>query len=360
MSSRTGFTQRTKVTDPVRLEQLPHQSDQRPAVTVIAMDALTAVLLCRQSMQRAIALLPNLISTTALPPRSTNDTEAAVLAALSRYREPFPRSPILAIERLAESDAFNRFRFTVDEMKEFVVALELPPYLVVNRVSVSSLFSLALLLRRLAWSSRHSDLSIEFGYDDTTISQHFNHLLLLLATKYSALLRLWPGVTRNRIVTYERAINDHSPAIHSIWCFLDGTLRKIAKPVRHQRIAYSGHKRTHGYTHQALVAPDGLVVSIVGPYAGSMHDVTVWQESGMHDTLTPLATQGNTIYHIFGDKAYGGQPLIMTPFKPAVTAAQRMYNKAMSQLRVAVENGFGRVIQLWLCCQYNLMVVHSS
>ena len=90
------------------------------------MDALTAVLLCRQSMQRAIALLPNLISTTALPPRSTNDTEAAVLAALSRYREPFPRSPILAIERLAESDAFNRFRFTVDEMKELVVALELP------------------------------------------------------------------------------------------------------------------------------------------------------------------------------------------------------------------------------------------
>ena len=37
----------------------------------------------------------------------------------------------------------------------------------------------------------------------------------------------------------------------------------------------------------------------------------------------------------------------MTPFKPAVTAAQRMYNKAMSQLRVAVENGFGRVTQLW-------------
>ena len=68
------------------------------------------------------------------------------------------------------------------------MALELPMYFVVNRVAVSSLFCLALLLRRLVWSTRLCDLSIEFGYDDTTTSQHFNYLLLLLVTKYSRLL----------------------------------------------------------------------------------------------------------------------------------------------------------------------------
>jgi nuclease HARBI1 len=113
---------------------------------------------------------------------------------------------------------------------------------------------LAILLRRLVWSSRYDDLSREFSYDDSSISHHFNSLLLTLVDKYINLLSLWPRLTQQRIVEYEKAINTHSPAIRSIWCFLDGTLRRIARPVRHQRICHSGYKRTHGNTFQTLVA----------------------------------------------------------------------------------------------------------
>ena len=162
------------------------------------MDDSTAEVLAvwawRKNTLRAMALLPTVFA-AALPLPTSDDTDLLISAALRNHREAFPRSPILAVERLEDQDARNRFRFTIDELKELVVALELPMYLVVNRVTVSSLFCLALLLRRLVWSSRLCDLSVEFGYDDTTISQHFNHLLLLLTTKYSRLLHLWPGVT---------------------------------------------------------------------------------------------------------------------------------------------------------------------
>ena len=143
------------------------------------MDDSTAEVLAvwawRQNTLRAMALLPTVFA-AALPLPTSDDTDLLISAALRNHREAFPRSPILAVERLEDQDARNRFRFTIDELKELVVALELPMYLVVNRVTVSSLFCLALLLRRLVWSSRLCDLSVEFGYDDTTISQHFNHL----------------------------------------------------------------------------------------------------------------------------------------------------------------------------------------
>ena len=37
----------------------------------------------------------------------------------------------------------------------------------------------------------------------------------------------------------------------------------------------------------------------------------------------------------------------MAPFKPAVTARQQLYNTAMSQLRISVEHGCGRLTNLW-------------
>ena len=307
---------------------------------------IAAVWAWRQNTLRAIALLPTVLA-AALPLPSSEDTDELLTAALRDHHEAIPRSPILAVEHLTDQDAHNRFRFSIDELKVLVVALELPMYLVVNRVTLSSLFCLALLLRRLVWSSRLCDLSIEFGYDDTTISLHFNHLLLLLTTKYSRLLHLWPGVTQQRIVDYERAIRLHSPAIRSIWCFLDGTLRRIAKPVRGQRIHYTGYKRTHGLTYQTLVAPDGLIVSVSRPYPASRNDVAIWHACGLREQLVPLVTQGQTVYHIFGDKAYQGEALVMAPFKAAVTDGQRLYNTAMSQLRVSVEHGYARLTNLW-------------
>jgi hypothetical protein len=306
-----------------------------------------AVWAWRQNMLGAVALLPQLFATTVPAPALPESTDELLIAALHNHRQSITRSPILTIEVLEEPDALNRFRFTIDELKLLVVAFRLEMYQTVNRVTVSSLFALSLLLRRLTWSLRYSDLSLEFGYDDSSISHHVNHLLLLLVSRYAHQLALWHGVTRQRVVQYEQAIHQYSPAIRTIWCFLDGTLREIAKPVRHETICYSGYKRVHGFNYQSLVAPDGLIVSLHGPYPGSRNDMGVWHASDLAHTLPDYVVQGNTTYHIFGDKAYAGQPLIMTPFKPSRSAAQKLYNLEMAKLRAAVEQAYARTTALF-------------
>ena len=45
--------------------------------------------------------------------------------------------------------------------------------------------------------------------------------------------------------TFADAVYEKGAPLTGCWGFIDGTPRPIARPVRNQRIMYSGHKRTH-------------------------------------------------------------------------------------------------------------------
>jgi hypothetical protein len=232
-------------------------------------------------------------------------------------------------------------------MEMIVSALSLPPTITVNRVTVTSLTALAMVLRRLVYPNRLGDLVTEFGYDITSLSQIINHLITTLASRFLRHLQLWPEVTPQRVHRYERAIAHHTPGVHHIWGFIDGTLRAIARPQEQQRPSYSGYKRVHGQHYQAVVTPDGLIVSLIGPFAGSRPDIAMYHESYLDGLLQPVVTQGPDVYHLFGDKAYRGLPLVMSPYHPALTEEQERYNTHLSRLRIAVEHAFSRITKLW-------------
>ena len=44
---------------------------------------------------------------------------------------------------------------------------------------------------------------------------------------------------------FSQVINDKGVPLNQCWSFIDGTARPIARPIRNQRIMFSGHKRTH-------------------------------------------------------------------------------------------------------------------
>src|SRR4051794_28192081 len=44
----------------------------------------------------------------------------------------------------------------------------------------------------------------------------------------------------------------------NVWGFIDGTVRPIARPTRHQRQVYNGHKRVHAIKFQSAVERPGL------------------------------------------------------------------------------------------------------
>jgi hypothetical protein len=144
-----------------------------------------------------------------------------------------------------------------------------------------------------------------------------------------------------------------------IWGYIDGTIRKICRPTRNQRIYYSGHKHIHGYRFQAVVTPDGLFSSVYGPVVGSHGDWYIFQESQLEATITEvIQAAGSRKLYIYGDPAYTGSKVTMGSYrKPRggqLTQQQRQFNTNMSRRRISVEHGFGHVQRHWLQSSYHL------
>jgi hypothetical protein len=58
----------------------------------------------------------------------------------------------------------------------------------------------------------------------------------------------------------------------TIWGFVDGTIRKIARPHQFQSMVYTSFKKRHGMKFQSVVVPDGLIACLHGPVLARQHD----------------------------------------------------------------------------------------
>ena len=84
------------------------------------------------------------------------------------------------------------------------------------------------------------------------------------------------------------------------------------------------------------------------PYPASRNDVAMWNSSGLDQQLDPIVSQGGTIFHIFGDKAYLRSEADHGAVQTCRNSlGKKQYNREMSRLRVSVEHGYGRITSLW-------------
>ena len=257
------------------------------------------------------------------------------------------RVPRIDLARLTDDDCLLRFRFTLPEIERISAAMRLPPHLTVNKVTFTRAFGIAMLLRKLVWPARNVDLATEFGLDYSTTGRIISYMLLTVEGMYSSHLDLWPGLDQARVAMYTAAITAYSPPVVDVWGFIDGTSRRIARPIRRQRDSYSGYKRGHLQHYQGVVTPDGLLVSCMGPWIGSKNDLNILHESGIETTIQHLVHQQGRTLMLYGDLIYKGQRLVMCGYSAPSTAEEQEYNTYMSGLRVHVETGFGKVTQLF-------------
>ena len=109
-----------------------------------------------------------------------------------------------------------------------------------------------------------------------------------------------PFLSPENLSRYADSIHARGAPLQNCFGFIDGTVRKIARPNRNQRTMYNGHKRFHGMKFQSVVVPDGLIANLSGPYEGKRHDSTMLHQSG----LLPLLDQHAVHNEIYGDPAY--------------------------------------------------------
>lgn len=252
----------------------------------------------------------------------------------------------LNLEDLTEIQCETMFRFQKHDMQRLLTALEIPEYYIcVQRTHATGMEALMILLRRLVYPARWCDLVPFFGRSGSELSLIFNTIMDDLYDRFQHLLDSLDLVWLDPEF-FSQVINNKGAPLNQCWGFIDGTARPIARPIRNQRIMFSGHKRVHCLKFQSVVAPNGLIAHMFGPIEGRRHDAFMLGVSGLTDKLSRFQTPTGEPYVVYGDPAYGLTRNIIGPFRGAhITDDEQAFNTEMSKVRTCVEWGFGKICQ---------------
>ena len=221
-----------------------------------------------------------------------------------------------------------------------------------NRCRLTGTEAFVILLCRLSYPNRLSHYVTKFGKSESYISRVVTYMVDFLYRKYRNKLQTMQQDYLDLNVMAE-LIGNNSP-LNSCIGFIDGTVRAMCRPTYDQQHSYNGHKRKHALKFQSIMAPNGIIMCMHGPYAGRRHDSHLLRESGILDQLEALPTMPDgTPLVLYGDPAYPSLPNLKAPHRGNnLTPAQQRYNKAMSRVRESVEYGFGKIEQYWAFCDF--------
>ena len=256
---------------------------------------------------------------------------------------------LFCIDNFNDDECWADFRFKKDDLERLANALQLPEVIeTYNRVKVDRMEALCLLLRRLAFPCRYSDLIPKFGCRPIPVlCVIYNHMIDLIYEKFNKLLvdmnQRW--LSPENLKKYADAVHASGAPLDNCWGFIDGTLRGITRPEKNQRLMYSGHKRKDGFKFQAVTTPNGLIAQLFGPIEGSRHDSYVLYQSGLLNQLqTHSFAPDGSVLSIYGDTAYPFSLHLQTGHKNPNSDDEALYDQKMSAARASVEWVFGEVI----------------
>jgi hypothetical protein len=228
-------------------------------------------------------------------------------------------------------------------------AMGLPETIIVKeRYRVTSLDSLCILLRRMAYPIRYATMSEEFGRSVSAICCIFLHMVEIISNKYNQLIYFDRRVF-GKVEIFKRKILEAGSVVEGIWGFIDGTVRPCCRPVRNQRPLFNGHKRTHAIKFQSILTPDGLICSLYGATTGARNDTGILNESGIFQIIRENFPPNSFLY---GDSGYHNGDFIRVPFRGVTNPEEQEINERMSSARVSVEWGFGWVVNKWAFLDY--------
>ena len=199
-----------------------------------------------------------------------------------------------------------------------------------NNLRIDSLEALCILLKRLAYPNRYSDMIPRFGRAVPQLSMVVNQMMDYIDSELGHLLSdlNQPWLSSDNLLMFCDAIHTKGAALNNTWGFIDGTVRPISRPRIHQRIVYNGHKRQHALKYQSITTPNGMIANLYGPVEGKRHDATMLRMSGLMPILEnfSLGPQQERLF-IYGDPAYPLRWYLQAPFRGAqLTQQQKNFN----------------------------------
>ena len=253
------------------------------------------------------------------------------------------------LDILTDDECLADFRFLKNDIFELAEVLRIPEtFSTYNRINVDGIEALCMFLKRFSYPCRYSDMIPTFARPVPQLSMVTNLVMNHVHHNFHHLLENFnqPWLSNNHLQSFADAVFQKGAPLPNCWGFVDGTVRPICRPSREQRVLYNGHKRVHSIKFQFVVTPNGLIANLSGPYEGRKHDAGMLRDSGLLPLLQQHAhgNNGNPLC-IYGDMAYPLRIHLQTPFRgPQLNQNEKLYNKAMSQVRTAVEWVFGDIV----------------
>ena len=258
---------------------------------------------------------------------------------------PYSKFVRFDIDTWNESECRTELRFCKEELDLLCRTLQIPNEITCSQRS--GMEAMCILLKRLAYPCRYTDMVPRFGRNPSEPCLIFNSVLDYIYTNHHHRLQTWdgnPSLQPNQLHRYAEVIHLTGAPLENCFGFIDGTVRSIACPKHNQRVMYNGHKRVHSVKFQSVVAPNGLIANLCGPFEGKRHDSTMLHESGLLNDLRPVVFYNGQPLCLYGDPAYALGVHLQAPYRGNHLAPQmELYNKSMSEVRVAVEMSFGTI-----------------
>ena len=199
-----------------------------------------------------------------------NDEDFLLLYDMFSSRNPrFPyyEHACFNLNSMSEAECKAELRFEKKDLPALAEASQIPPSFKLSQGSiVSGMEGLCIFPRRLAYPCRFGDMVPRLGKPVPVLSMVTNTVIDYIYTIHGHRITRWNDALLNPVAldTYARSVHSKGAALQNCFEFVDGTVRPIARPDKHQRMMCNGHKRVHAIKFQSVALPNGLIANLYG------------------------------------------------------------------------------------------------
>ena len=199
------------------------------------------------------------------------DDEFLVLWQVYQSKNPdFPYEDYgkFSLDEMDETECRAEFRFAKTDLPLLVHALGIPEqFTCAQRTVCDGMEGLCMVLRRMAYPCRYSDLIPRFGRPVPVLSMICNRVVDFIFDSHVHRVTRWNPQLLDpaSLQRYCDAIFRKGAPLDNCFGFIDGTVRPVCRPGEQQRVLYNGHKRVHALKFQSVVLPSGMIAHMYGP-----------------------------------------------------------------------------------------------
>ena len=161
-----------------------------------------------------------------------------------------------SLDDMNDAECLGEFRFRKHDLPLLAEVIQIPDsFTCYQRTVTSGMEGLCVLLRRLSYPCRFSDIIPRFGRPVPVLSMVSNQVLTYKYDIHGHRITQWNHqiLSQPLLQLYSDTIAAQGSALDNCWALLMGLF------------VYNGHKREHALKFQCVALPNGLIGHLYGP-----------------------------------------------------------------------------------------------